>query len=220
MNARCRTARVLFLVPLYQNRSVNPAATNGFEFSIDFLQSGSAIGFFEIPFCQVKCLPVHLDALLQTLQVCPCPSRNFPPSRPSANRYRFSPRPSWNFHRKIVHTSTKPISVSVELSLLLLLLTAVHSLRRFWMLPAPLWTLPVVPRSHRSFRSLVPNSVLQVAVVQMAVALAEAVMPSRCYCCFLAGSCFEHPMLMAREAASLRPQGDVSCAEAPHLPVP
>ena len=45
-------------------------------------------------------------------------------------------------------------------------------------------------------------------------------MPNRCYCCLLSGSCFEHPMLMAREAAHLRPQGDVSCAEAPHPPVP
>ena len=45
-------------------------------------------------------------------------------------------------------------------------------------------------------------------------------MPNRCYCCLLSGSCFEHQMLMAREAAHLRPQGDVSCAEAPHPPVP
>ena len=68
----------------------------------------------------------------------------------------------------------------------------------------------------------VPNSLLQVAGVQVAVAqaVAQAATLDRCYCCFLTGSYFEHPMLMAREGAPLRPQGDVSCAKTPSRPVP
>ena len=81
--------------------------------------------------------------------------------------------------------------------------------------PCAFLILPAVRRWRLSFRSPVPNYVLQVVVVQVAVALAEAVTPNRCYCCHLPGSCFGHPMLVAREAASLRPQGEVSCAEAP-----
>ena len=61
---------------------------------------------------------------------------------------------------------------------------------------------------------------LAVAEVAVAQAVAQAATPDRCYCCFLPGSYFEHPMLMAREAASLRPQGDVSCAKTPSRPVP
>ena len=52
--------------------------------------------------------------------------------------------------------------------------------------PCASLTLPVVRRSHQSFRSPAPNTVLQVAVVPVsvvqAVALAEAATPNRCYC--------------------------------------
>ena len=87
--------------------------------------------------------------------------------------------------------------------------TAVRSLRHFWMLPAPS-ILPAVQRSHRSFRSPVPNSVLQVAVVQVAVAqaVAQEATPNHCNCC-----CYPS---QGGAGGCLRPQGDVSCAEAPH----
>ena len=62
------------------------------------------------------------------------------------------------FSQRIVHTSTNPISVSVELSLLLL---AVRSLRHFETLSAPL-RFSVVRRSHLSFRFPDPNLVFQV----------------------------------------------------------
>ena len=61
--------------------------------------------------------------------------------------------------------------------------------------------LPAVRRLHQSFRSLVPKPVLQVAVVQVAVALAEAVTPSHC-CCY----CYHLPGA-AQEPASPSPSG-------------
>ena len=70
-------------------------------------------------------------------------------------------------------------------------------------------TLPVVRRLRQSFRSPVPNSVLQVTVAQ---AVAQAATPNHCYCYLLPRA--------AQEVALLRPQGDVSCAGAPHPPVP
>ena len=76
------------------------------------------------------------------------------------------------------------------------------------MLPAPLW----LSLLRLSFRSRVPNPVFQVAVVQ-----AEVATPNRCCSYLLPGS---YLMPVALEAAPLRPQGDVSCAEAPSLPVP
>ena len=89
------------------------------------------------------------------------------------------------------------------------------------MLPRPLQFSLLFHGSHRSFRSPLPNSVLELAGVQVAVAQAVAQGASgRCCCCFLPGSCFEHLMLMAREAAPLRPRGDVPCAEAHNPPVP
>ena len=47
--------------------------------------------------------------------------------------------------------------------------------------------LPAVRRLHQSFRSPVPSSVLQVTVVQVAVAqaVAQAATPNRCYCYLL-----------------------------------
>ena len=78
-------------------------------------------------------------------------------------------------------------------------------------------TPPVVRRLHLSFRFPVPNFVLRVAEVQVAVGLAEAVTPNRCHC-----YCYCCPPFPdgARGCAPIGPQGDVSCAEAPHLPVP
>ena len=61
-----------------------------------------------------------------------------------------------------------------------------------------------------SFRSPVPKSVLQVA---QAVAQATS---DRCYSCFLPGSYFEHPMLMAREGCSPSPSGRWSLAPRLH----
>ena len=65
------------------------------------------------------------------------------------------------------------------------------------MLPAPLGLSLLFNVFICHFQSPVPNSVLQVAVVQVAVAqaVAQAATPDRCYCCFLPGSYFEHPML-------------------------
>ena len=74
--------------------------------------------------------------------------------------------------RRIVHISTKPISVTVELSC-----CCYCSCPRLGeLLDAPFASLafPVVRRSLQSFPSPVPNSVLQVTVVQVAVAQAVA----------------------------------------------
>ena len=96
--------------------------------------------------------------------------------------------------------------------------TAVRGFEVLLDAPCASLPLPVVRRLRLSFRSPVPSSILQEAVVQVTVAeaVAQAATPGRCYC----GCCIEHPMLMAREAASLRPQGDVSCAKTPSRPVP
>ena len=90
------------------------------------------------------------------------------------------------------------------------------------MLPAPLG-LSQLFNGFISHFGNVPNSVLQVAVVQVAVAqaVADGATPDVCCCYFLCVvTSNEHPVLMAREAASLRPQGDVSCAKTPSRPVP
>ena len=85
------------------------------------------------------------------------------------------------------------------------------------MLLAPLWLIPAVRRLHLSLRFPGPNLVFQVVAVQVAVAQEEAATPNRCCCYLLPGS---YMMPVALEAAPLRPQGDVSCAEALPLPVP
>ena len=105
MNARCRTARVSS--PSSPSESIgDPISNNGFEFFHQFSAPGLAIGLVEIPFCLVKCYRSTFTLFCK-------------------HRVRFPRHPfSFNCSRRVVHTSTKPILVSVELPLLLLLLSA------------------------------------------------------------------------------------------------
>ena len=80
------------------------------------------------------------------------------------------------------------------------------------MLPAPLWLSLLFDGCVCHFGLVFQTPVFQVAVVQ-----AEVAKPNRCCSDLLPGS---YLMPVALEAAPLRTQGDVSCAEAPSLPVP
>ena len=154
------------------------STTKGFEFSTNFLYL----------FRQPALLKSHF---VKSRVIGP------PSHRPSASE----------LSRRIVHTSTKPISVSVDCCRNCFCCPQLEALLDF---PCASSILPAVRRLHQSFRSPVTNTVLQVAVVQVAVALAEAVTPSRCHC-----HCYLLPRA-AQEVAPLRPQGDVSCAQAHH----
>ena len=102
--------------------------------------------------------------------------------RPASHRLSFS---------RIVHTSTRPISVSVELELELHCCCYCFP-RHEAPLDAPCASLTqrVVRHSRQSFRSLVPNLVLQVTIrvavaltVTLAVAVAVAVaVTHHCHC--------------------------------------
>ena len=110
------------------------------------------------------------------------------------------------FSERKVHTSTNPISLSVEVSLLLLLLLLLlyccYCCQRLEALrdaPCASLALPVVRWLRLSFRSRVPKPVFQVAVAQ-----AEVATPNRCCSYLLPGS---YLMPVALEAALPSPSG-------------
>ena len=162
----------------------------------------------------------HLRALLQPLKGFPVTLSEFSPSRPATatgfpvtlgistftpfcNRYRFPCNPLGISKENRTHIHQ---AHSFQCRLSFHCCCSYCCCPRLGLLqdaPFASSVLPVVRRFHRSFRSPVPNSILQVAVVQVAVAqaVAQAATPNRCYCCFLPGCCFEHSMLMAPDAA-------------------
>ena len=161
MNAKCRTARVCSSSSPSEAIG-DPISNNGFEFSINFLHL----------FRQLALLKSHFAKSSVTS----------PPSRPSATATGFPVAPfrsdTFEFPQTIVHTCP-PSPFQRRLSFHCCCCYCCPQLEALLDVPCASSSLPVVPRSHRSFRSPVPNSVLQVAVVQVAVALAEAVAPNR-----------------------------------------
>ena len=149
-----------------------------------FSASGPTISFVEIPFRQVK--------------------RYRSIFTPFCKRYRFHRNP-FSFSCLGIHTENRTHIHQAHFSVIWAFTaaantaTAVRGLRYFWMLPSPLWLYLLFDDfsfSKLRFASGGGSS-------GVAQAVAQAATPNSCCCCFSLGSCFEHPMLVAREAMSL-----------------
>ena len=106
MNAKCNTARVCSSSSPSESIG-DPISNSGFEF-FSIFPAGSTSGSVGIQFCQVKRYRCTFTPLCNRYRF-PCNPLGISTFTPFCNRYRFP-------------ASTEPISVSVELSLLLVLL--------------------------------------------------------------------------------------------------